>query len=232
VVDEVLAVGDAEFQKKAIGKMQDVSTNQGRTVLFVSHNMNSIQALCKTGVLLINGQLNCYEPIEEIINKYQKLSAESIIKDLKNETNRKGNGKLKFTDIDLVNSKNENISTPLTGQEIIIKVSLESSIDIENIEIVLGLNDEIGQRITLLGNQFLGKVLNIKKGKNTIQFEIKKLPLVAGNYSFALFARVKGEILDWVQNTNIFNIEKGDYYGTGMAQEKNHGRFILDYKIL
>ncbi len=55
VVDEVLAVGDAEFQKKAIGKMQDVSRNDGRTVLFVSHNMLAVKSLCKTGILLENG---------------------------------------------------------------------------------------------------------------------------------------------------------------------------------
>ena len=57
VVDEVLAVGDAEFQKKAIGKMQDVSRGEGRTVLFVSHNMGSIKALCKHGLLLENGKV-------------------------------------------------------------------------------------------------------------------------------------------------------------------------------
>ena len=62
VVDEVLAVGDVEFQRKAIGKMQNVSQSEGRTVLFVSHNMSSIQTLCKTGILLENGLLK-YNPI-------------------------------------------------------------------------------------------------------------------------------------------------------------------------
>lgn len=74
VVDEVLAVGDAEFQKKAIGKMQDVSQGEGRTVLFVSHNMASIRALCKTGVLLKNGQLAAQGSISEIVDLYTKGS--------------------------------------------------------------------------------------------------------------------------------------------------------------
>lgn len=71
VVDEVLAVGDAEFQKKAIGKMQDVSKGEGRTVLFVSHNMGSMQRLCKRGVLLEDGKIKYMGSISETIKTYQ-----------------------------------------------------------------------------------------------------------------------------------------------------------------
>lgn len=70
VVDEVLAVGDAEFQKKAIGKMQDVSQGEGRTVLFVSHNMASVQRLCKHGVLLENGMVSYTGEISDVIHTY------------------------------------------------------------------------------------------------------------------------------------------------------------------
>ncbi len=72
VVDEVLAVGDAEFQKKAIGKMQDVSKGEGRTVLFVSHNMASVQRLCKRGVLLEKGNIRTIGPISDVISEYLK----------------------------------------------------------------------------------------------------------------------------------------------------------------
>lgn len=75
VVDEVLAVGDAEFQKKAIGKMQDVSRGEGRTVLFVSHNMASIRALCKTGILLENGSISFHGPVGEAVDKYLSSSS-------------------------------------------------------------------------------------------------------------------------------------------------------------
>lgn len=72
VVDEVLAVGDAEFQKKAIGKMQDVSKGEGRTVLFVSHNMGSIRNLCKSGMLLENGSIKCTGEVSHVIDEYMK----------------------------------------------------------------------------------------------------------------------------------------------------------------
>lgn len=72
VVDEVLAVGDAEFQKKAIGKMQDISHGEGRTVLFVSHNMASIRKLCRHGVLLENGRMRQHGEINEVVDAYLK----------------------------------------------------------------------------------------------------------------------------------------------------------------
>lgn len=72
VVDEVLAVGDAEFQKKAIGKMQDISNTDGRTVLFVSHNMSAVQSLCTSGILIEDGSIFFSGPISEVINTYLK----------------------------------------------------------------------------------------------------------------------------------------------------------------
>jgi len=81
VVDEVLAVGDAEFQKKAIGKMQDVATNSGRTVLFVSHNMNSVRALCKHGVVLNKGMVEMTGTADECVDFYMQTSIQSFIAD-------------------------------------------------------------------------------------------------------------------------------------------------------
>lgn len=75
VVDEVLAVGDAEFQKKAIGKMQDVSKSEGRTVLFVSHNMGAVETLCTKGIILKNGQLEYNGNIQDVIDYYLKDEA-------------------------------------------------------------------------------------------------------------------------------------------------------------
>ncbi len=91
VVDEVLAVGDAEFQKKAIGKMQDVSKGEGRTVLFVSHNMTSIKALCKRGVILKNGMLVDDGPVDTVVTHY--LRGDSVVDNYKSWENPEVKGK-------------------------------------------------------------------------------------------------------------------------------------------
>ncbi len=79
VVDEVLAVGDAEFQKKAIGKMNDVATNSGRTVLFVSHNMNSVRQLCRHGVVLKNGMVEMMGTADECVDYYMETSISDLV---------------------------------------------------------------------------------------------------------------------------------------------------------
>lgn len=76
VIDEVLAVGDAEFQKKAIGKMQDISRGEGRTVIFVSHNMAAVKSLCTRGIVMENGGIVFEGGIEEVISQYQRVSIE------------------------------------------------------------------------------------------------------------------------------------------------------------
>ena len=97
VVDEVLAVGDAEFQKKAIGKMQDVSRNDGRTVLFVSHNMVSIRALCDTGIVLLNGSVDFSGMISEVIDRYLTVNSTEESIEISKRRDRKGNGNAIFT---------------------------------------------------------------------------------------------------------------------------------------
>jgi lipopolysaccharide transport system ATP-binding protein len=108
VVDEVLAVGDAEFQKKAIGKMQDVSRGDGRTVIFVSHNMTAVKNLCKTGIMLKNGSTEYNGQIDDVVNYYLDSETTRIIKNNNwNYENAPGNEyiKVKSTFIDNYNER-------------------------------------------------------------------------------------------------------------------------------
>ena len=101
VVDEVLAVGDAEFQKKAVGKMQEVSTEGGRTVLFVSHNMGSVKRLCNSSILLRNGCLENYGATDEIIEKYLFSKEKNLFvleSDNENYDNRNHLSRIELTD--------------------------------------------------------------------------------------------------------------------------------------
>lgn len=114
VVDEVLAVGDAEFQKKAIGKMQDVSQGEGRTVLFVSHNMQSVLSLCKHGVLLDKGSVIFRGEIEEVVEQYIQGAISELVdyaKITKKNQVQGLNRKVEYVDIRLDNNDIKNIAT-------------------------------------------------------------------------------------------------------------------------
>ena len=122
VVDEVLAVGDAEFQKKAIGKMQDVSRGEGRTVLFVSHNMDAVLNLCKTGVLLENGSIKLISTAKEAINTY--ISSSIIGASFINNNTTK---KVSIAEIRYYNNKNEETNQFTTAEPIIIRTILRKN---------------------------------------------------------------------------------------------------------
>ena len=109
VVDEVLAVGDAEFQKKAIGKMQDVSKGQGRTVLFVSHNMGSVKALCHSGLLLEKGMVKFSGNIEDTITEYLSTNRSEYGIPINQRKDRFGIGGLQVNDIYITTLNDETI---------------------------------------------------------------------------------------------------------------------------
>jgi lipopolysaccharide transport system ATP-binding protein len=137
IVDEVLAVGDAEFQKKCLGKMSDISKNAGRTVLFVSHSMQSITSLCQKSIVLIDGQIKNYSNTQEAIDYYQKSL---FTNDTKIENNRiGGNGLVQIQSINIVGINNTLIYNSEFIFEIVIKS--KSSNTFENIAFWFGFFD-------------------------------------------------------------------------------------------
>jgi lipopolysaccharide transport system ATP-binding protein len=122
IVDEVLAVGDAEFQKKCLGKMGDISKGEGRTVLFVSHNMAAVQTLCNKGILIENGTIMHQGNINDTISKY--LQGNAFSNELIHAKGRKGNGKVKFKSVK-VYGEDENESV-VSGKALNILFQLQN----------------------------------------------------------------------------------------------------------
>ena len=127
VVDEVLAVGDAEFQKKAIGKMQDISTEGGRTVLFVSHNMAAVKSLCTRVVILEHGHIAFEGHTEDTVDFYLESNSANT-KDFDFTTHKKEFSNVRFTSFSLNTQNNKNISSFLMGSSISFELGLESKI--------------------------------------------------------------------------------------------------------
>ena len=124
VVDEVLAVGDAEFQKKAIGKMKDVSSNGGRTVLFVSHNMESIQRLCNKSILLENGLINKIGNTNSIIEKYLKGTENKRNLKLEMRKDRSGNGDYKIKSVRTYSDGKETEGRIKIGEQVEFRINV------------------------------------------------------------------------------------------------------------
>jgi lipopolysaccharide transport system ATP-binding protein len=130
IVDEVLAVGDAEFQKKCLGKMNDVSKGEGRTVLFVSHNMVAIKSLCQQGILLENGQIKCIDHIDLVSQQYVSAYQTSSFSEL----NQSSNG-FTIESIQVRTPSNDGLFPIENDLEIIIKVSSLKRFELININL-------------------------------------------------------------------------------------------------
>ncbi len=148
VVDEVLAVGDAEFQKKAIGKMNDVATNSGRTVLFVSHNMSSVRSLCKSGVVLKNGMVEMIGTADECVDFYMETSIEDLVDHqvLTEKNHHRGFAReVEYREVRMLN----NVSEVATSEPLEFEVSLHRNVVTAD-HVVLGIffDNSAGQRLS------------------------------------------------------------------------------------
>jgi lipopolysaccharide transport system ATP-binding protein len=217
VVDEVLAVGDAEFQKKAIGKMQDVSRGEGRTVLFVSHNMTAVKNLCTEGIILNNGELYFNGSIDQTIDKYLNISKIHANESISIENlPREGicSKDVTFYAIKFLNEHGEEI-IPTCGSPLHVQLFYHASDNFKNCRFSLDFASEYGHLLTFSTDMTVQDSINVKKGDGFITCTFDKLPLQKGNYYVTMFLEINGVIADWINARVPMNVEDGDFYGFG-----------------
>ncbi len=237
IVDEVLAVGDAEFQKKAIGKMQDISKGHGRTVLFVSHNMASVESLCNKCALISNGSIIKQGETTNVIDFYlNDKNQQALNSDLITRKDRSGNGKAKFFKYEILDDNSKLVKTLKSGGDYVITLHLENKgiDDFNSLVISMGIDNQKGIRIGYLSNSVTHESAIYENSNDTItvKIAIPRLPLMEGIYPFTLFSENGGEILDWIANAGYLTVEQGDYYNTGKLLPKGQGEFLMNYSYI
>ncbi|MEO8445881.1 MAG: ABC transporter ATP-binding protein [bacterium] len=191
IVDEVLAVGDSEFQKKCLGKMQDVSEKEGRTVIFVSHNLQAIKNLCQETLIINNGEIFASGPTEETLRVYGELMREVKIDDkteINNSINRRGKGAVRFSSINVLDTDgNKRFSFEL-GETIRFKISYKIFKQVKGLTISIGLLSGLSRECLTLVHYEITKFtleagasgeveidffdVNIKPGEYPLYFEL------------------------------------------------------------
>ena len=232
VVDEVLAVGDAEFQKKAIGKMQDVSKGEGRTVLFVSHNMTAVKNLCKTGYILKNGLIDYKGNIDSVIERYLEGQNERSKINIGEIKERQGNGLLRFTDIKFIDRIGQVRETFEVGEPLRINVEFkigDEALKSTTSRIDIGINDMMGNRVTWLSTYMYSDAVDLKKGN--VVFEIPQLLLNEGTYNVNLFSQINADLADWICNVAKISIVFHDFYKEGRVIPERQGALVTNFKL-
>jgi len=216
IVDEVLAVGDHEFQKKCLGKMRDVAT-EGRTVLFVSHNMAAVQQLCHRGIVLNEGNVTFCGTISDAVQKYIGNIKTLSITDIEERKDRKGSQWLKFTKVAVYDYEGNEIHHVISGKDVFIRLYYKSEIEKQNASVLASFNirSTQGYLLTNINSVDSGYGnLNIYQ-KGYFECRWPKFNLMSGSYDCNLFCSVNSEIVDWMQNAFVLNVENGDFFETG-----------------
>ena len=229
IVDEVLAVGDSEFQKKCLGKMKDVSNKEGRTILFVSHNMSAVKSLCNSILIIKNGNVDFIGETEEGISNYIKTTSDKNELSLSSREDREGSGKFRFEGIELKNEKNEITDTFFCNEQTEIKIRFSNQqIDLSRIIITVGIKDLYNELIAFFSSDEMG--FTLKDNSDEFILRIPHLALRPGNYSVWLFASYQStapsdfcDVIDSVAHLNILPV---DFWGTGkMIRSRNTAFF-------
>ena len=210
VVDEVLAVGDVDFQKKCIGKMKDIS-GYGRTVIFVSHNMTSIRNLCSKAIVLEKGQVTYSGPVENAIEQYLKKSninnAENVKLDIESSNRKYSTGEAYYTQAYILNAKNEISNKFLFKEKQKITLILKVNKVLKNIVLTLGLVSKYGDNFAYSMSNDGVDLDCFERGVYKIEFEVP-FNLMPGSYAltFAITNYYSGAAIDFIDYFFPFSV--------------------------
>ena len=233
IVDEVLAVGDAQFQKKAIGKMKDVSQGQGRTVLFVSHNMASIRNLCRQTILLSNGTIQSMGKTSEIVSDYLSYHSDNHTHQSLKEAKRfEGNLHIEFSTIATLNNELLESQTMVSGEPMNIRLGLAINAKRKYSKLHCSVSVANEQFVTIMHlstDEGMGESLNIEDGVEhlTLNCFIDQLALPRGKYYLSVFIWDKSIVFDHILHAKSFFVSDGNFFGNGAIKEPRHTMFLV-----
>jgi lipopolysaccharide transport system ATP-binding protein len=231
IVDEVLAVGDTEFQKKCLGKMEDVATRQGRTVLFVSHQMAAIQHLCTRCLLLNEGRIVCDGPPTHVIDTYLSQAKHLTTIELSRRKDRRGIGDAIVSAIEFFDSAGSPLREAVSGQTLVIRVSFEvrAPVVLKHCRVSLAIFKEM-RALFALSTDFVDKTPLHLEGAGYVEFIVRDWPLSGGSYHIACFLASDNDNVtqDWVDDAVTLDVVDGDFFGTGTLYHKGwQGQTVL-----
>jgi lipopolysaccharide transport system ATP-binding protein len=232
LVDEVLAVGDAAFQKKCLGKMGDVAS-EGRTVLFVSHNMAAVERLCSRALLVESGKVKVKGDTRKTIDVYLESAAELHDVPLALRTDRRGNQSYRFVDCWMADKEGEKLSTVYSGADVDFHIVISGTTGArQEVNFSMGFYLPDGRRLFSCASVFQNRKI-VLDGESEVIVSIPRFPLDQGVYRVTLFM-ASGmypalEVIDLVEEAFRLEVTSGDYFGAGHILQ--HGTFYVDHGL-
>jgi len=224
LVDEVLSVGDQEFQQRCLGRMDEVA-HGGRTILFVSHNLAAVSSLCTRAILIQHGNAVEQGAVDRVLERYVASVREDERTSLRTRSDRLGGGSLRFTGLEVVGES----GSARTGDEVEVRLEYEAESELRNVMVSIGVNGLLGEPLFLCSTQLTGEHLRAVPRTGTVVCAIPRLSLMPGRYSLNIYAEVNGVLADWVRDAGTFDVVASDFFGTGQLPPSTHGHFLVEH---
>lgn len=229
LVDEVLAVGDAAFQKKCLGKMSDVA-QEGRTVLLVSHNMAAISSLCTHAVMLKQGTLGYFGDPQTAIEQYLSEGANFAGVSLEDRQDRTGSGAGKITGLSVFDNRGTQQSVVQSGSEVIFALDYSTlrNTQANNVLFELKFTDLFGNLLFALSTHLTGSNFDALGKTGTVYCRVPSFPLAPGLFQTQTVMYINNDLCDVVKDAFEVSVIEGDFFGSGKAAvPKFHGSFLV-----
>ena len=230
IIDEVLAVGDAEFQRKCLGKMSQVA-REGRTVLFVSHNMGTLQSLCPRAILMEAGRAVMDGPTQEVVAAYlTKMGGESDLD--RDADERPGDGSVRVLDARLLNARGQATNTVMGGEDATLELDYEAQRDDPApISLLLNIYNDRGVVVTAAHSHLTNASLPLS-GRGTLRCHVPRLPLTTGGYRVAIGVHRDGgeRTADYLPSAMTFDVASSVFFPGGRSQDASSAAFLMDHR--
>ena len=227
ITDEVLAVGDAEFQRKCLGKMREVAGG-GRTVIFVSHNRAAVTSLCSRTIWLDGGRIVADGDTDEVMQRYVDSFASTEWGDLATRADRQGDGRLRLERIDFRDSSSSPVAAFRAGEDAEIALGYDSrGAALRNVTVAIYVDTELGERVATISNQFTGDDLGELPPRGEFVCRISELPLNEGTYVCSLKVRVQNAVADRLMDAARFAVVGSSFYPTRLHPPADSGALLL-----
>lgn len=233
IIDEVLAVGDMEFQKKCLSKMNEISKGEGRTIIFVSHNLTAVKNLCERGIVLNQGNMIFDGHISDAINKYLDVNKiDDDIKDFSDLNN--SNAGVIFKSIKYLNIKNEEISVLKVCEDICVDILIDVVKINRNCRVGFEIINSEGELIWSYFDYSVNAIGTMTKGTNKLRFSFKNI-LSPGTYWLSIIEKDDREVKNRIDGikyevTNI-NEKTGNFIQRGIIQEEAVVEFFSNDEV-
>ncbi|HEX8912284.1 MAG TPA: ABC transporter ATP-binding protein [Humisphaera sp.] len=233
IVDEVLAVGDAEFQRKCIGKMQDVARGGDRTILFVSHNLAAVHSLCTRALYLEAGEVRCDGDVERATRAYMLGGTQQATDvDLVGHADRIGTGEARCARVSLVDLQGGPLSAVRPKQPFVVRVEIDSNATVPRVLCSIDVETADFVRVTTLWSGFKHQTLAIRPGRTAVECVVEGLNVRPDRYRLNVGVGDDHRVIDLVRHAMQLDVVLGDatdVYGTERLPRPEHGPLLVDH---